>query len=68
MVLIYGMFFIINLFVSGFENGDWYGFAKWGFMIGLMIFIVICLSAFVVGELIRLLNKHVRKNKENKRL
>ena len=43
VVLIYGTFYIINLFASGFENGDWYGFVKWGFAIGLMIFIGICL-------------------------
>ncbi|MCR5302688.1 MAG: hypothetical protein K6E49_09655 [Lachnospiraceae bacterium] len=57
IVIVYGIGYIINLFVNGFEKGDFYGFVNWGFGIGLVIFAVICLAAFLTGLLLTALNR-----------
>lgn len=57
VVIVYGIGYIINLFANGFEKGDFYGFVNWGFGIGLVIFALICLAAFLTGILLRALNR-----------
>lgn len=57
VVIVYGIGYILNLFVNGFEKGDFYGFVNWGFGTGLVIFAVICLVSFVVGLILRVLNR-----------
>ncbi len=61
VVVVYGIGYIINLFVSGFEKGDFYGFVKWGLHVGFIIFVVICLISFVIGLVLRALNRIVQK-------
>ncbi len=53
VVILYGIGYIINLFVNGFEQGDFYGFVNWGFGTGLGIFAVICLVSFGIGMVLR---------------
>ncbi len=57
VVIVYGIGYILNLFVNGFEKGDFYGFVSWGFGTGLVIFAVICLVSFVVGLILMVLNR-----------
>ena len=54
--LIYGTVYVINTFINGVEGNDIYGFLIWGYAVGILIFAVICLAAFIIGLILRLVN------------
>ena len=54
--LVYGTVYVINTFINGIEGNDIYGFLIWGYAIGILIFAGICLAAFIIGLILRLVN------------
>ena len=54
--LVYGTVYVINTFINGVEGNDIYGFLIWGYAVGILIFAVICLAAFIIGLILRLVN------------
>lgn len=58
-VLVYGIVYIVNLFVSGVDKGDWYGFVNWGFATGIGIFCMICLISIILGLSLKIINDRV---------
>lgn len=64
--LIYGCFYALNIVINGKgewpNTNDWYGFLNWGVPVGLIIFAVICLIAFLLGLLLRGLWKAAHRN------
>ena len=53
---IYGAVYLINTLVNGIKENDIYGFLMWGYPIGILIFAVICIVAFIIGLVLRLIN------------
>ena len=54
--LVYGTVYVINTFINGLAGNDIYGFLRWGYPIGLLIFVAICFVAFLIGMVLRFLN------------
>ena len=42
--------------INGIAGNDIYGFLRWGYPAGLLIFAVICFVAFLTGMVLRLIN------------
>ena len=59
--LIYGTVYFINTIINGTEGNDIYGFLIWGYPVGVLIFAGICLVAFIIGLILRLVNGKVLK-------
>lgn len=64
-MLLYGTAYLTyNLMMGKSEDPfqyDWYGFLLWGLPVGMGIFAGICAVTFLVGTLLRLLNKKIRQ-------
>ena len=58
---IYGAVYLINTLVNGIKENDIYGFLMWGYPIGILIFAVICIVAFIIGLGLRLINSVILK-------
>ena len=54
--LIYGSVYLVNTIINGVKENDIYGFLIWGYPIGILIFAVICIVAFIIGLALRLIN------------
>ena len=54
--LVYGTVYVINTFINGIKGNDIYGFLIWGYPVGILIFAAICLVAFLIGLILRLIN------------
>ena len=56
-VLIYGTGYILNNVINGIgewpDTNDWYSFLMWGYPVGVVIFVVICLVGWAIGRSIR---------------
>lgn len=54
---IYGCAYVINIMINGKgewpQTNDWYGFLNWGYPVGVVIFIVMCAMAFLLGLILR---------------
>jgi len=64
--LVYGIGYLTNCIVNGVGSwdtvrNDWYSFLEWGYGVGALIFIVICLIAWGLGMAIRALMRPARK-------
>jgi hypothetical protein len=57
--LLYGVFYISNCVVNGPENGDWYWFLAWGYPVGILIFIGICIVTWLLAFVMRKLQKRI---------
>ncbi|MBQ9534712.1 MAG: hypothetical protein IJU78_02550 [Clostridia bacterium] len=62
--IVYGSAYTANLLINGVgeypRTNDWYGFVRWGFPVGIAIFAGICLAAYLLGMLVRVLNGRLR--------
>lgn len=63
---VYGVCYVTNCMVNGVGSwetvrNDWYSFLEWGYGVGAVIFVVICLIAWGLGLAIRALNGAARK-------
>ena len=58
--LLYGSVYLINILFNGVgeypDTNDWYGFVNWGLPVGIVIFAMISMAAFVIGLALRRLN------------
>lgn len=54
--LVYGTVYVINTLINGIKGNDIYGFLRWGYPAGMLIFAVICLVAFIIGAVLRMIN------------
>ena len=64
--VLYGIGYLTNCLINGVGSwetvrNDWYSFLEWGYGVGALIFVVICLVAWGLGLAIRALNKAARK-------
>lgn len=59
--LVYGTVYVINTLINGIAGNDIYGFLRWGYPIGLLIFVVICFVAFLIGLLLRFINTKLQR-------
>ncbi len=55
--LLYGTGYLINILVNGAEGNDFYAFTAWGLPIGIGIFAGIVATTFLLGLLLRKLNR-----------
>ncbi|MCR4586234.1 MAG: Pr6Pr family membrane protein [Lachnospiraceae bacterium] len=62
--LVYGTVYIINTLINGIRGNDIYGFLRWGYPVGLLIFAVICIVAYGVGCLLRIINAKLVMSEE----
>ena len=58
-LLLYGVGYVVNILINGVGDtpetrNDWYHFLDWGWGVGAVILVVIGVTAFVVGLLLRL--------------
>ena len=64
---VYGCYYVLNIVINGKgtwpDTNDWYGFLNWGYLIGAVIFVSVCLMAFLIGLLLRGLWKLVHKER-----
>ncbi len=55
-VLIYGVLYIGNILVNGIgewpNTNDWYGFLNWGYLVGILIFVVLIGISITIGAAI----------------
>lgn len=62
--LIYGVFYLGNVFINGFgewpDYNDWYLFLTWGYPIGMLIFTIICVVTWLIGLAMRKLQRKRR--------
>ena len=66
---LYGVAYLANCLVNGVGSwdtvrNDWYSFLEWGYAVGVLIFVVVCLLAWGGGLALRALNKALRKRCE----
>ena len=61
--LVYGTVYLINTMMNGIKGNDIYGFLRWGYPTGMLIFGVICLVAFVIGAILRMINSKTKAGK-----
>ena len=54
---LYGMGYLINILINGAEGNDFYAFTAWGLPIGIVIFAGIVGTTFLLGLLLRKLNR-----------
>lgn len=66
--LVYGTVYIINTLVNGVEGNDIYGFLIWGYPVGIVIFMVICLAALLTGAALSFINSRIINGKRDKTL
>ncbi len=59
--LVYGTVYVINTLINGIAGNDIYGFLRWGYPAGLLIFAVICFVAFLTGMVLRILNAKLQQ-------
>ncbi len=57
-MLVYGIGYVGNILINGIPRNDWYGFMRWGYGVGSIIFIVILGVTYLIGLLLRKLNQH----------
>jgi hypothetical protein len=60
-MLAYGIVYVGNIFINGIKGNDWYGFIRWGYGVGAVIFMVILGITYLIGFLLRKLNKTVKR-------
>ena len=63
--ILYGIGYLTNCLINGVGSwetvrNDWYSFLEWGYAVGILIFVVICLIAWGLGLAIRALNRPAR--------
>ncbi|MBR6257928.1 MAG: hypothetical protein IKR23_11160 [Lachnospiraceae bacterium] len=63
--LVYGTVYVINTLINGVKGNDIYGFLIWGYPIGILIFIVICFAAFMIGLVLLFINSKLINKKGN---
>ena len=63
--LVYGTVYVINTLINGVKGNDIYGFLIWGYPIGILIFIVICFAAFMIGLALLFINSKLINKKGN---
>lgn len=55
--IIYGVIYIANTLINGIgewpNRNDWYSFLIWGYPVGILIFAVLCLVTWLVGLMMR---------------
>ena len=60
-VLVYGAVYLANIGINGIgewpETNDWYLFLSWGYPTGILIFAIICLVTWLIGLMMRKLNR-----------
>ncbi len=59
-MLIYGIGYVVNIVVNGLEGNDWYAFMLWGYPVGILIFIIICSLTYLIGYILRDLNRRFK--------
>lgn len=62
-LLIYGIGYIGNILMNGVLSNDWYGFMRWGYFIGSIVFLIILAIAYLIGLLLRKLNMKATSGK-----
>lgn len=59
--LIYGTFYLGNVYINGFgewpDYNDWYMFLTWGYPVGMLIFAIACLATWLFGLAMRKLHR-----------
>jgi len=70
---VYGVGYLVNCVVNGVGSwettrNDWYSFLEWGYLVGIAIFVVICLIAWGAGLCLRAVNKVAQKSKGENRV
>ncbi len=55
--ILYGTGYLINILVNGAEGNDFYAFTAWGLPIGIVIFAGIVATTFLLGLILRKLNR-----------
>ena len=63
---VYGVGYLVNCLVNGVGSwetvrNDWYGFLEWGYAVGALFFVAICLIAWGLGLARRAANKAAQK-------
>lgn len=60
--LIYGVFYLGNVYINGFgewpDYNDWYMFLTWGYPVGMLIFAIICVVTWLIGLAMRKLQRN----------
>ncbi|MBQ6150344.1 MAG: hypothetical protein IJJ03_01685 [Mogibacterium sp.] len=55
--LIYGVFYLGNNIINGIgewpDTNDWYFFLAWGYPVGILIFVIICIVTWLLGLVMR---------------
>ncbi len=55
--VLYGTGYLINILINGSEGNDFYAFTAWGLPIGIGIFAGIVMATFIIGLILRKLNR-----------
>lgn len=55
--ILYGTGYLINILINGAEGNDFYAFTAWGLPIGIGIFVCIVATTFLLGLILRKLNR-----------
>lgn len=59
--LVYGIFYLGNVFINGLgewpDYNDWYLFLTWGYPVGILIFAIICVVTWLLGLLMRKMHR-----------
>jgi len=66
--IVYGLFYIFNSLINGIGYGrdtnDWYGFIRWGYPVGILIFAVIVAVNWGVACILRIINNRINRGGE----
>ena len=58
-MLVYGISYLGNIIINGIPGNDWYGFLRWGYVVGAVILVIIVIITFLIGFILKKLNEKV---------
>lgn len=65
--IIYGIGYLLNVFINGIgewpDTNDWYQFLRWGYPVGVLIFVCICAVTWLLALIMRKIIIHAEEEK-----